>query len=96
MIALQACACPRCKRASRPLAFIADIRRITENTMSLLAARKAERDAILADLLNALEVLRRQRGVAIAIEAGAEHLAELDAEEAAYFARARALGAAWA
>lgn len=61
-----------------------------------IVARKSERDAELAGLIGAIDVLRRQRGVAIAIAAGAEHLAELDAEEAAYYARARALGAAWA
>ncbi len=93
---MNACRCPRCTRTNNTATIIADIRRLTDNIMSRFAARKAERDATLAGLLNALEVLRRQRGVAIAIEAGDEHLAELAAEEAAYLARASALGAAWA
>jgi hypothetical protein len=74
---------------------------ITRRTVSaertrFLAANKEVRDTELAGLLMALLMLRQQRAVAIAIEAGAEHLAELDAEEEAYHARARDLGAAWA
>ncbi|WP_316235000.1 MULTISPECIES: hypothetical protein [unclassified Bradyrhizobium] len=57
---------------------------------------KAARDAELDGLFVALDVLRKQRDVARAINAPADHFAELDAEEAAYRARAKALGAAWA
>lgn len=70
------------------------IRNILQATS--LAERKRARDAALDGLLTALEALRRQRAVAIAIQAGDEHLAELDAEEESYHARARELGAAWA
>lgn len=95
MIPLRGCTCPRCKRtntAARPIELMERLR----NTMARFSARKAARDALLADLINALEVLRRQRAVAVAMEAPADHFAELDAEEAAYYARAFALGAAWA
>ena len=56
------------------------------------AAREDEREL----LRNALDRLRVQRRVARAARLPQDHLAELDAEEAAYRTRAKALGAAWA
>lgn len=65
--------------------------------------RRARRLAALAReeecglILNAIEVLRRQRAVAVKTFGERDpHICELDAERAGLLDRARELGAAWA
>lgn len=72
--------------------IITIIKRAATGT-SLTQMREAECGLIL----NALEVLRSQRAIAIkTFGAHDAHLAELDDERAALLAQARDLGAAWA